>query len=627
MIKEKHKPNKIVLFFLLAILVIPLFIFNSSKAYNDFAFSEDESYSWLEDCDDVSLVRFNEFGYENGGYYLELYLYNPKNRDIDFIDKRNKVQMAYTGTAEDVLKVNYNKYRISYVDSTENDLFIRVQIAGFDKPKDECRYYCISGIELVSRGDATATEYGISSIYKCITVDGNTTIEKTPLPTCEVDVHHTFYRTDYSEKNSNGSAGGQLTVEGWGNQLSSCYFSLPENFSGYSNKYGFLDALTAEFYNYYTKPVLILDNETDYNNYYSQVGKNTNESLSFYTEFDSLDAGYGNYAGHFEYSYNCKPDGNTVQVNSSYKINNLSWVFPDYSGNDFGSEVYNFSGENLKSYFNRYASAYGRETAINDLFESKSYYDSAKLNLCGFDYGYNKHTYSISNNPLSEDDVFNFDLLFDDSSAIGRFFGIFNSDKKTVLPLELFDKSYLYKTDEDISAYYLIDINEVSSFKEFARKEISAGRDVWLFRYDACEYYGYEVEGLENGKGFLSTQSVYLDFDIISFRFDQNGEKFVIANVSSPNDVWNDITGDKVPKSDIDFLYKLITALQYVLYAITIITEVFLSLKLFKSIWNSDMHFAFKILLFVLIICIDLALSYLCFNYINKLIKYLRSLL
>ena len=634
MAKFMNKANRFILFALLALLLLPTLFFTPAKALDDFEFSENEDLTWLRDCDDITLVRFYEYGFCDGDYYLEIYLYNPLQRDIDWNDTRNNVQMAYTNDKNNVFRINYNKYRISFVDDTENSLFIRVKVAGFDMPVDEQRVYCISGIELVNRGDSNAIEYPVSSIYTCSSMDGQTTIARDDLPTCEVDVHHTFYRTDFSEKNDELNN----LIEGWGNQLSSCYFSLPKNYSGAKAQYGVLEAITAEFYNYYTKPILITGNETDYNAYKNQIGVKVdpNTRLSFAGEYRNTSTGVQVPTSHNYYAFPYNMHSNYVDSSSLIThdvsggiIDTLYWVLSDYSGQDFGSEDYYFSGDNLKTYFNDYSKIHGRDKAILDLFQSEAYYEEQKINLCddAFSYGYNKHTYSISNTPEEEDDVFGFNVKFDNSNGWQKFWRNNQSKTERVLPLEKVDASVLLYNNNELSKKYMIDINEIPAFKQYAKNEIAKGSDVWLFRYDACEYYGHEAYGLENGKGFVAAESVYLDFDILSFRFNQDGQKYTIAVNHSPEDVWNDITGDQQPERNNKLLKALITILQYVLYVISGGIVVLLIFKICKATFKSDMHIALKIVLTVLTIVIGCALFGVAVFYINKLISYLRSLL
>ena len=200
----------------------------------EFTESETELYKYKK-YDDVTLIRFYENGYgHKSSYSLSFYIYNP-NRVNFADDTRNKVQIGYANNSTDVFRTQFNKYEIVKDGQSETGLFVRFKISGFDMPVDVNRLYCFSGIELVTAGDQNATEYGVSTIYECSTKDGVTTISTSTLPTCEVDVNHTYYRTNYSSKSWS-----------WRNQLSMCYFALPKNISGIGNE-GTLEALTAEF--------------------------------------------------------------------------------------------------------------------------------------------------------------------------------------------------------------------------------------------------------------------------------------------------------------------------------------------------------------------------------------------
>ena len=73
-------------------------------------------------------------------------------------------------------------------------------------------------------------------------------------------------------------------------------------------------------------------------------------------------------------------------------------------------------------------------------------------------------------------------------------------------------------------------------------------KETWILRYDVCEYYGTMLNSADRHV-FAAQESVYLDFDILSFRFAQGNSKYTVANIMSPGDVFNDITGAKRPDS------------------------------------------------------------------------------
>ncbi len=500
---------------------------------------------------DVTLIRFYENNYgKESQYSLTFYIYNP-NRVVFANDTRNNVQIGYANTSTDVFRAKYNKYLIVKDGQSETGLFMRFKISGFNMPVDDDRFYCFSGIELVTLGKQNATEYPVSTIYECTTKDNKTTISKQTLPTVEVDVEHTQFRTDYSSKGEN-----------WRNQLSMCYFALPNNILGIGN-YGTLEAVTAEFYNYFTKPVLILKDEEIYKDLISNyVGKKQSKygfgfGIQIYKNDDTL---------YHDYSYGNFDEGIFVKVIE--KINTLYWFFHDkIEGKepDFDSEDYIFSGEYLRTYFYNYAEKHGRAQAILDLLISQSEYEQEKLSLSGFDYGYNKHTYSIAEKSGVEDDVFGFGLKFDDTGWFKSLLGIRESETKELLPLVKIEEEDLILSDAKFSKKYYVEESEVSNIKAYMVQQLTMRKETWILRYDSCEYYAGVAS--PRSDALLAQESIYLDFDILSFRYAQEDSKYTIANIGSPEDVFDDITGTKKPLSWwekfikwLEDLFKLIVA-------------------------------------------------------------------
>lgn len=623
--------KKLTKIFFITFLVFLCVITSSASltAYADGADTQDFEIQETEEnlyayrhLEDVTVIRFYEFGYGAAdAYELCFYVYNPKGNEFS-VDSRNNVQLGYCSSAADVFRTSYDKYQIVKDGQSETGLFMRFKINGFAMPDDADRFYCFSGVELVIDGHQNATEYPVSTIYRCTTAEGKTTITTDTLPTCNVDVTHTFYRSDYSDK-------GKF----WSNQLSSCYFSLPKNFSA-SGDYGALEAVTAEFYNYYTKPVLIVKDEETYKKFKSYLGVNIEGNSSAGVSFR---AGHlGGTGGTVPVSiYQLVYDDTSIQSNAlrEYKeyINTLNWLFYDDTDPDFSSEDYRFSGENLRTYFNEYATKYGRDKAVADLFESQTYYTENALNLSGFDYGYNKHTYSIAEQTELDDDVFGFGLKKDNANWLQSFFGISSSETKQLLPLVKVSATDLSLSNDDFSEKYYIDKYAVTDLKALVAREAVSGKDVWLFRYDSCEYFGASSDVSSYvGNGFAARQSVYLDFDILSFRFNQDNVKYTVAANGSPSDVWNNISGENAPltwwEKFVEWLGDVFSKIgawgAAILGGVVGIIAVVLIFKILKAVWEIN-NVVIKIILSLAIIA---GAVWLMYTYVGWLISIISGL-
>ena len=527
-----------------------------NKKLNDYLFNifkdsvdniESGNFDFVQD---IWVISFIENGYGTDKFGIYLYVYNPNNLDILTDSSKNKVQFAACNSETAVFSSDYVKYNVVLLDKTENNKYMKFKVDGFLPLQSSERYYAVSGIELHINGNANATEYPIGSVYHCSTRDGQTNIYRDTLSTVQVDCTHVYYRTDDSEKG-----------DGWSNQLSACYFSLPKEYSFGNNPYGTLSEIKADFDLYYTKPILLLNNQAVYNDFYSACGINVSslifqnsqfyENLAFRStsEIDYYVSVMGaGYIGHRTrpIGFNFEDDNFNAYL---YLIDSLNWVLCDTTA-DFDNEYYYFPSENLLTYY--------RDMNNRGLqfFEDYTYFDEHDISLCGFNYGHNTHTYSVSKNP-EEGAVLGYELTFDKQGfweSICEFFGG-NAVQTTtgIAPLVRVEYADLSLSDDVFSEKYLVAIQQVQGLKN---KLLSAGtsQEVWLFRYDCSEYYGAKAEVYDKNisnnvyDGLVCQEPVYLDWDILSFKFEQDYfkdgtiTKTTVPVNHSPENVFMDLT-------------------------------------------------------------------------------------
>lgn len=204
-------------------------------------------------------------------YAVYLYIYNPTGVSIKD-SQRNKVQVAVTGDAEGNA-FSYGKFNIVIVDHSKDSLFYKVRIR-FDTSSpllgyryDGWRVYSISGIELYTSG-ANATEYTVGSTWRytgysagCSTTFDTSTLQCacSSLKTISLDVNHTYYRTQTSDH-----AG-----LGYQNQINSVYFTIPKRLI---DNNGTLHQISAEWYEYVTKDIIVTTQQDVYNYLVSHRG-------------------------------------------------------------------------------------------------------------------------------------------------------------------------------------------------------------------------------------------------------------------------------------------------------------------------------------------------------------------
>ena len=479
----------------------------------------------FEFAQDIWVISFIENGYGTNKFGIYLYVYNPNNLDILTDSNKNKVQFAVCNQETAVFSSDYVKYNIVLLDKTENNKYMKFKVDGFSALQSSERYYAVSGIELHINGDTNATEYSVGSVYHCSTRNGKTTISRGNLDTINVDCTHVYYRTDDSVK------GG-----GWSNQLSACYFSLPQAYSFGNNPYGTLSEILSEFYLYYTKPILLLN---DLNVYYdfglayalstSSAEFRNNQALMnlSFGAISFVQPGWENAVPHYGPYYGYFSFPNYYVSSPENKMDALYWLFCDENA-DFDNEDYYFPAENLESYYeiyNSYVVSLGKS-----MFEDRQYFEDNNVSLCGFNYGYNKHTYSISQNP-EEGAVLGYNLTFNQSDFWSWLYEEFGGNAvqtiTDIAPLVRVEYADLSLSDDDFSEKYLVAKQQVFDLKTKLATSETLGQEVWLFRYDCSEYYGAIAEVYDRNysnspfDGLVCQEPVYLDWDILSFKFEQ----------------------------------------------------------------------------------------------------------
>ncbi|MBR6050458.1 MAG: hypothetical protein IKP68_04550, partial [Clostridia bacterium] len=274
----------------------------------DYPFDESKS---------VRIINVVEYCYsfrENmrSGYALYLYVYNPQGLNIDTNAGSNKVQMATEYSGNNPTK--YDKFRLECVSVADEadykGLFFKFKVVGSEKLLPHLnsneRRYDISGVELLTYGNVNATEYKVGGTYYFTgyaeglgpsTSDKSTlTCRVQELETLELQVKHTYYRTNVSDKGKDHY-----------NEVNTAYFSVPKRVF---DTYGYLQKIRAEWWEYKTKPAIVTSNSDFYNTlkqYCKTEVKSYNSSIPVHL-----------YSGYI---------GRSAQALGQANIHNYDWVF------------------------------------------------------------------------------------------------------------------------------------------------------------------------------------------------------------------------------------------------------------------------------------------------------------
>lgn len=495
---------------------------------------------------------------KQGNYGLYLYIYNPNGRKIDVSEGVNKVEMA-AGYDSDGTPNCYEKFDLKFCSKSEEEfyqgLFYKFKVVDhksldgktiLQRVKSSARRYDISGIEILEQGKTLPVEYGVGGTYTfkgyaegygALATENSLTCEVKELETIQLEVHKTNFRTGEYQTNHR-------------HDLTSVYFSVPQRFF---DDYGNLQKIKAEWYEYETNPIAVTSNTSLYNSLNEQIGKNTNTNdmpISLYSGYQQLVGSNGHY-NSYNFGYNVYGEVND-------RIDTLYYVF---STNGASISQYTLSASRLQSYIENY-----NKTFVNGTINIPGKTISADLFSKDLDSNRKSVAYvgnDIHHKLVNIDANDEFDMLNYQESNSGwkRFFaGLFglgpsevSQSYKGISPIHIV-------TDEErnganISNTLLIDNSEsaMSEFTNFYDTEKAKGNKTVLFRFAQTDYEAIPVIAYNEHTGtniskqygndtFVVRESVFLNFDIIELTFSKEGKYTVIPVVSSPIDIYNDIT-------------------------------------------------------------------------------------
>ncbi len=495
---------------------------------------------------------------KQGNYGLYLYIYNPNGRNIDISEGVNKVEMA-AGYDSDGSPNCYEKFDLKFCSKSEEEfykgLFYKFKVVDhksldgktiLQRVKSSARRYDISGIEILEQGKTLPVEYGVGGTYTfkgyaegygALVTENSLTCEVKELETIQLEVHKTNFRTGEYQTNHR-------------HDLTSVYFSVPQRFF---DDYGNLQKIKAEWYEYETNPIAVTSNTSLYNSLNEQIGKNTSTNdmpISLYSGYQQLVGSNGHY-NSYNFGYN-------VYGEVHDRIDTLYYVF---STNGADISQYTLSSSRLQSYIENY-----NKTFVNGTINIPGKKISADLFNKDLDANRKSVAYvgnDIHHKLVNIDANDEFDMLNYQESNSGwkRFFaGLFglgpsevSQSYKGISPIHIV-------TDEErnganLSTTLLIDNSEsaLSAFTNFYDREKAKGNKTVLFRFAQTDYEAIPVIAYNEHTGtniskqygkdtFVVRESVFLNFDIIELTFSKEGKYTVIPVVSSPIDIYNDIT-------------------------------------------------------------------------------------
>ena len=468
------------------------------------------------------VISFVEFCYsyyaeKQSDYGLYIYVYNPQDIAFDMSSERNKIQLTYGN------KASYSKYVLDFINySTETGYegrFWKLKVRLTDgqrtailKEVDEAnRIYKVSGIELSYKNVVTEYPCGQTYTYKGYALGYGSELAQSDTLSCKVDgletyltldVKHTFYRT----KTSSLGAGYQV-------QLDTVYFSVPE---AIFEEYGSLQRIKAEWYEYKTKPILVVNtNSSTYGQAFYDYAKqfigqsvaasssllgSKNYGIGVDVELNGLDV-----PGAAKWGWNvCYPNWDKWVTNTLYYLFETLQPIQEYDPYAETTSTGGAESNVLYDYITKYDKTFEngkvKDGLISaDLFERDIDNSRKQKSAYGnIQYGYSYYDFDIDTD-LQELQTFNPSSASwkDKVSMYGFWNTLFNrydvEAGKTLPPIQVLTDNDINGTTaskkKSISDTLCVNYNDVDSLQIYYSEAKAKKEKVVLFRFATSDYY------------------------------------------------------------------------------------------------------------------------------------------
>lgn len=521
----------------------------------------------------MNVVEYCYSFYSNarGNYGLYLYFYNPQALNIDTDSPANKVQLAVSWTKDkdgNIVADEYDKFALQFCSVSEGASYARlfykfrvIDRTGADgktiaeRVNSNERRYDISGVELVAEGNSNATEYTVGGTYTFTgyakgygadeNAESNLSCAVRNLETIRVDLAGT---TDGVDKRtywrSNSSSAGAHHQ----NQINSVFFAIDKKVL---EKYGYiLQRIKAEWWEYKTRPAIVIDDLSIYNALSAFNGVKISEAYDrtrgwtlHNADFDIIGGGMGSgQVVTYQWSWNAEL-GTGVNSWFSDDIDTLLPLLFYTGGIDVND--YTLLPETLEAYFNTYSKSYdkGHLQFNNKDYSADLFEDTVDK---GRTRGYNLREFDIGN-PDDYWDIRSYDDTHSWWNKLWDYgFGSIQTDDTylDVPPIQMVTPQDM--SVSDLATHLKINPDDVNTFKDYYNS-VKKDCEVFLFRYAVTDYWAEDLTVFEidqnkyggthhNGVGEIRQGTQFFDFDIIEFTFNKEGVYTVIPVVSSPVD-------------------------------------------------------------------------------------------
>ena len=524
---------------ILSLIITLIFVFSTpitsvfATSYNDGGISKelkDVDLSVYKTENKTQLITLSEVGFNTSDYKIIVYVYNAGKTLFDQNTASNKINVATTYNDEHK-PISYANFSLQYISKTEdNSIYKFAIIDGDNVLKDSSeiqntlyneRRYDVVGVQLLNAGSVLAKDYIIEKTFVYSGTADKLTLKG--IKSIELEVHPVWYRTETSDKGAN-----------YQYQLNAVYFSVPD----YYLKDGFqLDAVKAEWYEYKTEPIAVIEDKALFTALENVKGK----KLTAYDEsIPTLyyNQGYvGNYL-HFDWSYNLYPGSKLYPNLCDNRCERLTFLFNDkkdavISSERLISEIYSYNASADKGYL---SIKNGKVSA--DLFQDSV--DEGRTKGYNVATIYANQTYDL----LSYSDTHTIWDRFMDYGFWDTITGNTPLGDESLYVKPIYKVKYTDVKDlATINSNLLIDTELCSEFKSFYENQVD--RTTFLFRFATTDYKSFNVTNYDfspEDVGYVAEETVFLDFDVIHLEFFDGNERLVVPVVADPIDIIPSIT-------------------------------------------------------------------------------------
>ncbi len=528
-------------------------------------------YDENKSADIISLVEYC-FSYranQMDDYALYVYVYNPSGKNISRTGSR--IQMA-TAWDDNWNATEYKRFALEFCSRSDGEysqLFYKFKVnTDYFKTvmpeQSSARHYAISGIQLnyddenLSGRELTVqmsyTFTGFAKGYGPDREESTLSCTSGQIETLRLNVEDCFWRF-----NEGASSRGKNHQD----QVNSVYFAVPKETL---NKYGTLSAISAEWYEYKTKEILVTnDHNSDgmYYKIYKYLGVPTSEIpdvdtysiVSSYTDYTYTGA-YTSVTT-YDWSYNYNPDEHGDKVFNRFSTrNDCQILYYAFLRNNL--EKNSVSAEEILEHIEKYSSEHPEDILLdagNNQFSSKMFTtDVDEGHTRGYNYVHIDNGGDYNLNLRGYDSNHDIWARFRDYGSFKNINENYNYDISPIEEIESYE-SIKNLSEDDISSKYFIDKSHVKAFRDYV-ENYDDNYVTWLFRFSATDYYALDVNDM-TGKahGYIAQTTLFADFKVIDLTFAKDDIYTVIPVVQDPINIMSDAT-EPIPDTVAEYLEK-----------------------------------------------------------------------